>query len=196
LALVRSGRSDEVDLVTITQDMALLEGAWAVDLAAQPRTLLAECLLVQGRVEEGLQQAEAVASYAEQHGLKPEYLWALEVQVRALLRLDRADHALTLANAAVLLAAEMSAPSLVWRVQAVRGEALTALGEAQEATRIYAAAAAVIQALAGTIPDSALKEGFLASPKVATVLARAPAEEHARYTSSRVRHGRGSPQAP
>jgi hypothetical protein len=169
-----------VDRVTITQDMALLEAGWSVDFAAKPTTPVAECLLVQGRLEEALQQAEVAASYAEQHGLKPEYLWALEVQVRALLQLDRADRARTLANAAVRLAGEMSAPTLIWRVQAARGEALAALGEAEEATRSYAAAGAVIQALAGTIPDSALKEGFLASPKVATLLARATAEEHAR----------------
>jgi hypothetical protein len=99
------------------------------------------------------------------------------VQLRILLRLGRPADALARAAEALPLAEEMSALPMLWRVQAARAEALAALGEVEEATRAYAAAAAVIRTLAGTIPDSALKEGFLTSPQVAAVLAASPADE-------------------
>jgi tetratricopeptide (TPR) repeat protein len=142
-------------------------------------SVLPEVLLAQGQAEEALRQALCLATQAEEQGFASGSLAEQEVQLRILLRLSRWQEAVTLSSGALRLAQEMSALPMVWRVQAARAEALAALGETEEAMRTYVEAAAVIRALSGTIPDSALKKGFLASPRVAAVLAAAPEAEQA-----------------
>jgi hypothetical protein len=69
----------------------------------------------------------------------------------------------------------MSYRPLVWRIQAVRAEALAQLGDAGGAAQARGAAAEVVRVLAERIDDAVLKEGFLSAPQVAALLGEAPA---------------------
>jgi len=62
---------------------------------------------------------------------------------------------------------------MVWRLSAVKAQALTRLGNIGEAAAAYQAAAAVIRQLAETIPDAALKHGFLSNPLISSIMAAA-----------------------
>jgi hypothetical protein len=62
---------------------------------------------------------------------------------------------------------------MVWRLSAAKAQALTRLGHTAEAAATSQAAAAVIQQLAETIPDAALKHGFLSNPLVSSITAAA-----------------------
>ena len=62
---------------------------------------------------------------------------------------------------------------MVWRIQAAKAQALTRLGDTTGAAQAYETAAAVIRQLAETIPDAALKHGFLLNPLVSSLMTAA-----------------------
>ena len=123
--------------------------------------VMAELLLSEGTLDEALCQAETAA------------VSALEVQGRILLRLNRPVDAVALADEALRAAEEMHYLPMVWRLSAAKAQALTRLGNTAEAAEAYQAAAAVIRQLAETIPDAALKRGFLSNPLVSSIMATA-----------------------
>jgi class 3 adenylate cyclase/tetratricopeptide (TPR) repeat protein len=176
VSLVRDGQHDAAELAGFAPEQAPAPDRHPTDDRFYPLSVLPEILLAQGQAEEALRQARSRAAQADEEGFTPSTLAHQEVQLRILSRLSRWEEAVTRSSGVLGLAQEMSALPMVWRVQAARAEALAALGEAEEAARAFAAAAAVIRTLAGTIPDSALKEGFLTGPRVAAILAAAPAE--------------------
>ena len=143
--------------------------------------VVAELLLSEGTLDEALRQAETAAAQAEQTGLRPATVSALEVQVRILLCLNRPADAVMLADEALRAAEEMHYLPMVWRISAAKAQALTRLGITAEAAAAYQAAAAIIRQLAETIPDAALKHGFLSQPLVSSIMAAA----HARTRSEK-----------
>jgi len=134
---------------------------------------VAELLLSEGTLDEALRQAEMAASQADQRGFRPAAVSALEVQVRILLRLHRPAEAVALADEALRAAEEMHYVPMVWRLSAAKAQALTRLGHTAEAAAAYQAAAAIIRQLTETIPDAALKHGFLSNPLVSSIMAAA-----------------------
>ena len=142
-----------------------------MDIATEE--VVAELLLSEGTLDEALRQAETAVSQAEQSGCRPAAISALEVQVRILLRLNRPADAVALADEALRAAEEMHYLPMVWRLSAAKAQALTGLGNTAEAATAYQAAAVIIQQLAETIPDAALKHGFLSPPHVASIMAAA-----------------------
>lgn len=135
--------------------------------------VMAELLLSEGTLDEALRQAETATSQAAQSGCRPAVVSALEVQVRILLRLNRPADAVALADEALRAAEEMHYLPMVWRLSAAKAQALTRLGNTAEAAAAYQAAAAVIRQLAETIPEAALKHGFLSNPLVSSIMAAA-----------------------
>ncbi len=142
-----------------------------MDIMAE--SVVAELRLSEGTLDEALRQAGTAASQAEQRGFRPAAVSALEVQGRILLRLNRPADAVAFADEAIRAAEEMHYVPMVWRLSAAKAQALTRLGHTAEAAAAYQAAAAVIRELAETIPDAALKHGFLSNPLVSSIMSAA-----------------------
>jgi class 3 adenylate cyclase/tetratricopeptide (TPR) repeat protein len=176
-SLIRGGQLEPAHLRSIIQDLTSMSaslpsgGLDLMDITAEE--VVAELLLSEGTLDEALRQAETATSQAEQSRFRPAAVSALEVQVRILLRLNRLAEAVAIADEALRAAEEMHYLPMVWRLSAARAQALTRVGNTAEATAAYQAAAAVIRQLAETIPDAALKHGFLSNPLVASIMAAA-----------------------
>src|SRR5207244_948286 len=65
--------------------------------ATFPAEVTAEFHLLQGRLDEALQLAGKAASQAEESGRRLDYVGAMELRLRILLRLDRPDDVVALA---------------------------------------------------------------------------------------------------
>ena len=162
-SLVRAGQLDEARLEGIVEDLASMG-------ETLPADTLAEIALSCGKLDEAVQEAKRAAADAEGEGRRPTQASALELVARALLRLDRPEDAVSLAEEGIALAEEMSVSPMMWRLRAGKARALQMLGQRDAARQEYEAAAATIRVLADSIPDAQLREGFLADPSVAAVL--------------------------
>jgi len=163
LALSRLGRLTDAQVIPQTDELPAPASPTIPDVWA-------ELALAEGRLAEALTRAETVAESANSRGRTPGYLFAREIQTRALLRLGRPDEALTVVNAALPIAREMGGLPLVWRLLALKATALARLDPPSEAGLASAAAGEVIQSVAQTIDDAELRRGFLESPDVAAAL--------------------------
>jgi tetratricopeptide (TPR) repeat protein len=179
-SLLRAGQLKPAHLRSRIQDLTSMSASRPLgslmDIMAEE--VVAELLLSEGALDEALRQAETAASQAEQSGFRPAAVSALEVQVRILLRLHRPADAVALADEALRAVEEMHYVPMVWRLSAAKAQALTRLGHTVEAAAAYQAAAAVIRQIAETIPDAALKHGFLSNPLVASMMAAAHERTH------------------
>jgi hypothetical protein len=61
---------------------------------------------------------------------------------------------------------------MVWRLLALKGRALSDVGDPVGAKQAFSEAAAVVKRVGDSIRDQQLKRGFFASPQVASVLER------------------------
>lgn len=102
---------------------------------------------------------------------------ALELKARALIKLGQPAEALLLLDEALTLATDMNYRRILWRVQRTRGDAYSALGNADAAAGSYKEAAAILRALADTIPDAQLQNGFLSNPVVVSTFRAAQSED-------------------
>jgi tetratricopeptide (TPR) repeat protein len=177
-SLIRAGQLEPAHRRSMLQDLTSMSASLPLgsvmdimDIMAEE--VVAELLLSEGTLDESLRQAETAASQADQRGFRPTAVSALEVQVRILLCLNRPADAVALADGALRAAEEMYYLPMVWRLSAAKAQALTRLGNIAEAAAAYQAAAAVIRQLAETIPDAALKHGFLSNPLVSSIMAAA-----------------------
>ena len=161
---------DEVELERIAAYLSKAEGTPWPGILGGSTLALAEIDIWKGRVEQALERAEAVRADADSDGRIPQVVWAMEVQVLALLRAGRSDEALPVVERAIELADEIGLASTSWRLQAARGDALGALGRSAQATEAYASAAEALRVLADGIPDQDLRTGFLQDDEVARVL--------------------------
>ena len=114
---------------------------------------------------------------SETRGRGRDYAPALELKARALIKLGQPAEALLLLDEALTLATDMNYRRILWRVQRTRGDAYSALGNADAAAGSYKEAAAVLRALADTIPDAQLQNGFLSNPVVVSTLRAAQSED-------------------
>jgi tetratricopeptide (TPR) repeat protein len=166
---IGAGPQDQGVLDGLTQDLEGLRGPLLVTQRGEPARIQAEIALDQGRWREALRQAEAACAQAEENGCKLDTVAAVEVRLRALLGLDRPGDVIPLAEETIQVAQEQGYRPLVWRMQAAQAQALEMLGDAEAATEAYQAAAALIRELADTIPDTALRRGFMSNTRVSSI---------------------------
>ena len=81
-------------------------------------------------------------------------------RVRALLEIGRADLAEPAAAQAAKFAAENGLADLVWKIEALRGEALLALGRPRDAETAYRAADTAVEAVTGSLSTDESKRRF------------------------------------
>lgn len=158
-----------LDLAGLTQIRHELEG---VD-EERASAVMAEILLALGKPDEALAHAEQAAREAGDHDWTPQVVAALEVQSLALLAMNRAADATTIAGDGVRMAEAMGARPMVWRLQALKSRAHRHLNDQESARRVLAEAAGIVRALAASIPDAADQRRFLASLEVSSILAGA-----------------------
>jgi hypothetical protein len=108
---------------------------------------------------------------AEEGGRRPTAVSALELQARILIELGRPAEALSLANTGIQMTNDMGARSILWRIRAAKAQALEILGDAEAAAKEHQAATEILYDLARTIPDDALRQGFLTDALVSTIIA-------------------------
>jgi hypothetical protein len=148
------------------------------DLDAANRTIfispydLAEILLALNRPGEALAHAESVCEATKEAGPGGKHIHALLLKMQALAALGRPAEAAAVAETAILIARTMGYLPLLWRMHGVRAQALGQLGKRVAAEKEYEEAAAIIQALAGSIPDEDSRRMLLADPHVAEILER------------------------
>ncbi|MCD6290322.1 MAG: AAA family ATPase [Anaerolineae bacterium] len=135
-----------------------------------PRDIPARLALARGRPLEALAELEAYCADARKHKMRDSLAWGLMLRARAHAKLRQPDEALVCADEALAIAEEMGYRPLLWRVYAVRAQALTQKGESAAAMRATQVAARVIRQLTDTIPQQDLRCGFLSSPEVSRVL--------------------------
>jgi tetratricopeptide (TPR) repeat protein len=158
---------DEARLQALAQDLVNVRETLA------DRTVgiaLSAIALAVGNPQEALQEAQRAATEAHANGARPSRAAALELELRALLELNRPAEALPLAEEGLRLATEMSYRPMEWRLHAAKAQALGKLGETDAAAQEYERAAAILRELADTIPDAELRQGFLADPLAASVI--------------------------
>jgi hypothetical protein len=141
------------------------------DWLGEPGTVLGEIALVEGDPERALQRAQTICAHTQGLGCWLGYLPALELRLGALLRLGRSGDVLPLADAGIRRAEEMGARPALWRIRALKAQALAALGQAEAASGEYRASAEILLPLADEIPDAALRRNYLSSDLVSSILA-------------------------
>lgn len=121
----------------------------------------AELALYQGEPGEALEIVERLIASALglSHGGVITFLWKLKGE--ALAALGSVEEAASLLNAAIENARVLEERFLLWRLHACLGRVYGAINDQEEARKEYASARELIQELASTVPDEALKENFL-----------------------------------
>jgi tetratricopeptide (TPR) repeat protein len=121
----------------------------------------AELALSQGDPDLALEIVERLIASAP--GLLPEgvitFLWKLKGE--ALAAMGRVEEAASLLNAAIENARAFGERFLLWRIHASLGRLYGAMSVPEVARKEYSAAREIIDELASTVPDEALKENFL-----------------------------------
>ena len=164
----------EIEVAAGTHSLlTFMEAAGAVPGA----DTVAEALLARGAAADALVEAERLVAGSETRGRGRDYAPALELKARALIKLGQPAEALLLLDEALTLATDMNYRRILWRVQRTRGDAYSALGNADAAAGSYREAAAVLRALADTIPDAQLQNGFLSNPVVVSTFRAAQSED-------------------
>ncbi len=135
-----------------------------------PGDVTAEILLAEGKAEVALPAVEAAAAEAKAGDRTADLLDAQELQVRVLLELGRANEGLQVVEDACRMAEERRALPMVWRLLALKGRALSSLGNSAGARQAVSEAATTVRRVGDSIGDPQLKRGFITSPPVATVL--------------------------
>jgi tetratricopeptide (TPR) repeat protein len=121
----------------------------------------AELALAQGDPALALEIVERLIASAPgmSAGCVITFLWKLKGE--AFGATGRADEAESLLRAALENAQSTKERFLLWRVHASLGRLYCTVGQPEAAEKEYSAARALIDEMAATIPDEALKDGFL-----------------------------------
>ena len=158
LARIRAGKLDTARAVLAE---ALPRG-YEVRTLPERRLALAqaELALASDDPDSALSEVDRLLASALTDGDHP--IPALQrTRAAALDALGRREEALDALADAERGATERHEPSLLWRVRLVRGHTLASSGIADQARDEYAAARSIIQELAATLPDGALRETFV-----------------------------------
>lgn len=68
------------------------------------------------------------------------------------------------------LAEEIGLPGELWQIRATLGELYQKSGDEEQAGRAFSRAVETVEALADTIEDEVLREGFLGAPQIQRLL--------------------------
>ncbi len=165
IALLESGNLNKDNLENIRQELDELG-------LTLPETISGKIDLAAHKFDDALKKATTAADKAKRSGRRNDFLPALELQMRVLLELDRQEEVLLMVDQGIQLAEETGYGTMLWRLLGAKAEALDSIGKQEEAAAQYNLAAEHIQELADTIDDNKLKQGFLAQPHTASVLAK------------------------
>ena len=165
-AKIRSGQRGDADLDKVVKEINSMG-------VAIPEDAKIELDLVTGKLESALKQSVELCSISSDRGDKTYYLDSLELQLRVLLKMQKPEEAIQLADKGIKMAEEMSYLPMLWRIRAIRAQALEGIGDRSEAAQEYESAARIIHRLAGNIPQAELRQTFLSDPQVYLVIERA-----------------------
>jgi DNA-binding CsgD family transcriptional regulator len=134
----------------------------AIETFRQSMLLVAygEISLARGDPGQALRAADRVIAWAEQRGEVGVIPRLGKLQGEALAALGRTGEAEAVLRAAGEAAREQGARPLLWRLHVALGAVLHTQGRRDDAEQAYAAARSVVEDLATTIPDEALREEF------------------------------------
>jgi tetratricopeptide (TPR) repeat protein len=137
-----------------------------------PRLHIARGLysLAQGNLAEALDETDAAYSTATEYTRQPDKVNALLLKAQVLLQMGKNSESLVVADEGMNLASEIEYLPLLWQLYSIKGDALAAMGNSNDASTEFELAAEVIQQLAGNVSDEELKRGFLTHPSVAAIL--------------------------
>jgi tetratricopeptide (TPR) repeat protein/predicted Ser/Thr protein kinase len=170
---VEAGPQDRGVWDRLTQELTGLKTTFLLAPRGEPARIQAEIALGQGRWREALAQAELACTQAEESGCMLDYVAAVEVRLRALLELDRAEDVVPMAEGTIQVAQERGYRPLIWRMRAAKAQALEMLGDVEAAAGEYQTAAALIRELADNIPDMELRRGFMSNTRVSSIMTAA-----------------------
>ena len=128
--------------------------------ALHARDGLARAALARGVLERALALADEELEGARFHGLPKIVARALELRGRALVAMDRRDEAGAALGEALEIARRIGYPPVVWRSLSLLGELARRAGRRGEAARGAGEARALVERLAGSLPEAALAGQF------------------------------------
>jgi class 3 adenylate cyclase/tetratricopeptide (TPR) repeat protein len=163
LALARLGRVEEVDWARF--DLP----EWPT--APRARVAGANAALAAGELDAALRRADSAIVCAAEQEAAHEKVAAQLAAARALVGLERAAEAVTVADEGLALAQEKGYLPLQWQLHAVRGSALARLDLPERAEGERQVAAAVVRKLAESIENPEQRRGFLAYPDIVATTA-------------------------
>jgi DNA-binding CsgD family transcriptional regulator len=102
-----------------------------------------------------------------------------QLRGQALVALGRVDEAIVEFQGALQVAGAQGQRSLLWRLYADFGQAYRAIRRREDAEQAFSSARQIIQQLANTIPDEALREHFLKQARAGIPAAPAPTPRQA-----------------
>jgi class 3 adenylate cyclase len=155
LALLRSGKTEEIDRNSTTQQSDLV---------------LSEVLLAQGDLEAALKRSKAAAEGAQSMERTPVSVTALEVSARILLAMERWHEASSLCLNTLQITRAQGYRPMIWRLEAHRARALESLECSNDAEVARRTATEAIRELAGNIPDLALRREFMTSVWIRSIV--------------------------
>lgn len=163
--LLHIKKPSEVNLEWSDQNIANTPTA----LMAEKPVLLGEIALRKGNFEEALRCARNSCSEAEKHGWRPAYVIALELQLRILLKLDKAGNVISIADEGILMAEQMNYATLELLIRISKAKALDLRGKTKLAVEQYQTAVTIIHKLAENMSNDDLKKSFLSNKRISPV---------------------------
>ena len=164
--LLHFKKPSEVNLEWSDQNLANTPTA----LMAEKPVLLGEIALRKGNFKEALRWARNSCSEAKKHGWSPAYVIALELQLRILLKLDRARDVISIADEGILMTEQMNYSSLELLMRISKAKALAIQRKADMEVKQYQAAATIIHELADNMGNTSLKQSFLSNRRLMSAL--------------------------
>jgi class 3 adenylate cyclase/tetratricopeptide (TPR) repeat protein len=125
---------------------------------------VAERRMSEGNPGEALEMIRQVASAAERNGTRRQRIVALEAELRALAQLGRWAELAERADVALAEAETTGFKSMAWRIRSQRARARLELGDRAGADRDRDAARQLLDVLAASVPDPALRACLEADP--------------------------------
>ena len=163
--LLHIKKPSEVNLEWSDQNIANTPTA----LMAEKPVLLGEIALRKGNFEEALRCAGNSCSEAEKYGWRPAYVIALELQLRILLKLDKAGNVISIADEGILMAEQMNYATLELLIRISKAEALDLQGKTKLAVEQYQTEVTIIHKLAENMSNDDLKKSFLSNKRISPV---------------------------
>ena len=134
------------------------------------RVALGELAVAEGDHSAALESADKALEMAAAAGRRPDTTFALELKAWVFMLDDQPELAEKAASEGVDLAEELSYRPMVWRLKGTLAEALDALGRGEQAQAVREQATSLIHELAAGVSDKELRNTFLESAAVRSIL--------------------------